>query len=64
MKVTNNITVKQTYGKQLKFLPLFKRSQQGGGSMMTWAGIVNQTIIVPFKVYERVKSIILKIESA
>ena len=29
--------------------------QQGGSSLMIWAGIVSQTIIEPFKVNEGVK---------
>lgn len=32
-----------------------KRWQQGGGSVMLWTEIVNQTIIEPFKVIEGVK---------
>ena len=36
-------------------MPVAKRSQQGDSSLITWAGIVNQTIIRPFKVVEEVK---------
>ena len=31
-----------------------KRRQQEGGSVVIWTGIVNQTVIEPFKVDERV----------
>ena len=36
-------------------VPLAKKKQQGGCSVITWVGIVNQTIVVAFKVDEKVE---------
>ena len=36
-------------------MPVAKRRQHGDGSVLIWAGIVNQTIIGPFKVSESFK---------
>ena len=36
-------------------VPVVKKRQQRGGSVMIWDGIVDQTIIGPFKIDEEVK---------
>ena len=36
-------------------VPVSKRKQQGRDSLIIWDGIVDQTIIGPFKVDERIK---------